>query len=156
MSNEQTGFFITSRHVLALMIFAFSMTLAQAADDAKAQLAAAQSIKCRFGPGTEAKWNNKEPVIGSSRFDEDVQFDSIDLGKQSARIIGNSSAGDVIVLNSGVGLSFLETAIAVVDITTVFATYTGNHEFPAVESRHVNLFGKAMAEQFYGTCKIWQ
>jgi hypothetical protein len=144
------------RHFLALMIFAFSMTSAQAANDAKAQLEAARSLKCHFGPGTEAQWKGNKPAVGSARFDEDVQFDSIDLGKQSARLIGNIGAGDVRVLNTAVGLSFLETEPAVLDITTVFAVYTESNEFPAVDSRHVIVLGTAMAEQFYGTCKVWQ
>lgn len=144
------------QHIFALMFFAFSVTSAQAADDAKAQLAAARSLKCHFGQGTEAKWKDNKPTVGSASFDEDVQFDSIDLGKQSARVIGNVGTGDVRVLNTAVGLSFLDTAPAVLDITTVFAVYTENKEFPAVDSRHVSYLGTAMAEQFYGTCKVWK
>lgn len=144
------------QHILALMLFAFSVASANAENDAKAQLTAARSLKCHFGPGTEAQWKGNKPAVSPARFDEDIQFDSIDLGKQSARVIGNGGAGDVRVLNTEVGLSFLETAPAVLDITTVFAVYTENNEFPAVDSRHVNYLGTAMAEQFYGTCKVWQ
>jgi hypothetical protein len=145
-----------SQYILALMFFAFSVTSAQAASDAKTELASARSLKCHFGPGTKALWKGNEPAVSPARFDEDIQFDSIDLDKQSARVIGNIGSGDVRVLNTVVGLSLLESEPAVLDITTVFATYTENNEFPAVDSRHANYQGMPMAEQFYGTCKVWQ
>jgi hypothetical protein len=137
---------------LLLALIAFSLTSAQAVDDARAQLAAARSLTCHFGPGTEARWKGNKPAVRSARFDENIQFDSIDLGKESARAIGNNGAVDVHVLNTAVGLSFLETAPAVLDITTFFAIYTKNNAFPAVDSRHVMVLGTAMAEQFDGTC----
>lgn len=143
-------------YALLVALIALSLTSAQAADNAAAQLVAARSLKCHFGPGTEAQWKGNEPAVRSTRFDEDIQFDSIDLRKESARVIGSAGASDVRVLNTAVGLSFLETAPAVLDITTVFAVSTNNNEFPAVDSRHVMVLGKTMAEQFYGTCKVWQ
>lgn len=145
-----------NRYVSLVALIAFSLTSTQAADDAKAQLAAARSLKCHFGPGTEAQWKGNKPSVGSARFDEDVRFDAIDLGKQSARVIGNTGAGDIRVLNTAVGLSFLDTEPAVLDVTTVFAIYAANNEFPAVDSRHVLFLGTALAEQFYGTCKVSQ
>ena len=151
MLTARIGFLITS----SLIIQPISTNLVLAADDAGARLTNAQSLKCHFGPATIAKWKDNETNISSAEYDADVQFDSIDLGKSTARIIGKVAAGDVTATISGIGLTFVEAATAVVDTTTVFATYTDNHEFPAVESRHA-LFGQAMAEQFYGTCKIWQ
>jgi hypothetical protein len=147
---------VRNRFRLQVALISFSLTSAQAADDAVAQLAAARSLKCHFGPGTEAQWKGNKPAVGSARFDEDVLFDAIDLGKQSARVIGNTGAGDVRVLNTAVGLSFVDTEPAVLDVTTVFAVYTANNEFPAVDSRHVLYLGTAMAEQFYRTCNVQQ
>lgn len=143
-------------HVVALLLVAFSVTSAQAAGDPMAQLAAARSLKCHFGPGTETKWKGNTPAIAPARFDVDVQFDSIDLDKQSAHLVGNIGAGDIGVWNTAVGLTFIESKSSVLDVTTVFAAYTKNNEFPAVDSRHVNYVGTAMGEQFYGTCKVWQ
>jgi hypothetical protein len=140
---------------LLVALISISLTPAQAADDAAAQLVAARSLKCHFGPGTGTQWRDNKPAIRSARFDEDIQFDSIDLGKASARVIGNVGASDVRVLNTPVGLPFLDTQPAVFDITTVFAVYTKNNEFPAVDSRHVMVLGAAMAQQYYGTCKVW-
>ena len=52
-------------HYLTLMFLAFFVTSASAENDAKAQLAAAKSLKCHFGPGAEAQWKGNKPAVGS-------------------------------------------------------------------------------------------
>lgn len=142
-------------HIIMMTALVLFTALAYGQDDPASRLHTARSLKCHFGSGTSMEWAGSKPKISSARFDQDVQFDSIDLKNQTARVIGNIGADDIKVLLTEVGISFLESAPTVLDITTVFAAYGVDHDFIAVDTRHVLLFG-AMAEQYYGTCKIWQ
>jgi len=93
--------------------------------------------------------------VKSTRFDEDVQFDSIDLEKGSARVIGNGGAGDVRVLRTEIGLSLFESGAGVFDTTTVISAYTADRNFPAVDSRHItSMLGKPVAEQCHGHARL--
>ena len=143
-------------HILIMAILVTFTALAHAEGDPTTQLYAARSLKCHFGPGTSTEWTGSKPKTSPARMDHDVQFDSINIKSQSARIIGKQGAGDIKVSVSEVGISFLEIAPAVFDITTVFPVYGEDHDFIAVDTRHVTFSGKSMAEQYYGTCKIWQ
>jgi len=143
-------------HIIVMTALVLFTALAYGQDDPASRLHAARSLKCHFGLGTSTGWTGGKPKISSARFDQDIQFDSIDLKNQTARVIGNSGASDIRVLLTEVGISFLESAPAVLDITTVFAAYGVDHNFIAVDTRHAFLFGTTMAEQYYGTCKIWQ
>lgn len=143
-------------HIVVMAILVSFTALAHAEGDPTTQLHAARSLKCHFGPGTSTEWTGSKPKTSAARIDQDVQFASIDIKNQSARIIGNPGASDIKVFVSEVGISFLETAPAVFDITTVFPVYGKDHDFIAVDTRHVTSLGKSMAEQYYGTCKIGQ
>jgi len=143
-----------SRFIL-ITILALNTLIAYGTDDPMSQLLATRSLKCHFGQGTSTTWKGSKPSISSAQFDQDVYFDSIDIKNQSARLIGNIGAGDVKVFATQVGMSFLESEPAVVDLTTVFPIYGNNHDFVAVDTRHV-MTGASMAEQYYGSCQIMQ
>ncbi len=143
------------RFILTTTI-ALSTMLAYAKDDPMSQLFAARSLKCHFGSGSITTWTGSKPKTSTARFDQDVYFDSIDFKNQSARLIGNIGAGDVKVLATEVGVSFVESEPAVVDLTTVFPIYGNGHDFVAVDTRHVMVSGASMAEQYYGSCQIMQ
>lgn len=125
-------------------------------DEASSRLYAAHSLKCKFSEGIGTTWDGLKQKISSQRNDDIVQFDSIDINKHSARVIGNLAAGDVSVISNEVGLTFIEIKPLVLSITTVFSANSVNTEFISVDTRHVNVFGTPMAEQYYGSCKIWQ
>ncbi|MDD5324605.1 MAG: hypothetical protein PHR71_04735 [Polaromonas sp.] len=127
-------------------------------DDPMSKLLAARSLKCHFGQGVETTWPNGKPKTTTAHAgtDLDVNFDSIDILNQSARMIGNIGASDVKVSATQVGVSFVQSAPSVVDLTTVFPIYGNNHNFIAVDTRHVMIPGAAMAEQFYGSCQVLQ
>ena len=133
-----------------------SLSLSAYADDAASRLSAARSLKCQFGPGTGTEWASGSPKTSAARFDTEITFDAIDSKRGTARLIGNIGAGDVRVTSSPVGISFMEIQPAVVDVTTVFSAYDKSGNFIAVDTRHVNASGVPMAEQFFGTCKVWQ
>jgi hypothetical protein len=65
-------------------------------------------------------------------------------------------AGDAKVLPARVGLSFIQLAPDVIDLTTVFPIYGKNHDFIAVETRHGMASGASMDEQYYGSCQVLQ
>ena len=141
---------------LLITILALNTTIAYGIDDPMSQLLTARSLKCHFGEGTSTMWQGSKPKTSSAHFDQDVHFDSIDIKSQSARLIGNIGARDVKVFATQVGVSFVESEPAVVDLTTVFPIYGNNHDFIAVDTRHVMISGASMAEQYYGSCQVLQ
>lgn len=133
------------------------LPLAVSAEDAASRLSAARSLKCHFTGGVSTDWTSGIAKTNTSaQFDEDVTFDAIDLKRGTVRVIGNIGSGDARVTLTPVGLSIFDLNPGVVDVTTVFSVYDKSGSFIAVDTRHVNAFALAMAEQYYGTCKVWQ
>jgi hypothetical protein len=144
--------------LIALAAVLPSSALAQANDDVFGDLISAKSLKCTFAPGTVAEWKGGEFALSKDQWKGDTHFDSIDLKQSRARLIGNATATDVLVLPTAQGLSFLEaTDSGNVILTTVFAARCGPAgSFCAVMSRHVNLVGEVFPSQYYGSCVVWQ
>ena len=131
---------------------------AQQADEPFARLLGARSIRCELGKGTQASWDGGKLKLESSNFGKggQVTFDSIDAKAGKARIVANVGAGDVLVLVTIAGLTFVEqTALGNVNFTTVFASYDSpsSRRFVAVSSRHQNLNGP-FPSQYHGTCSV--
>lgn len=141
---------------ILITTLALSTMMAYAKDDPISQLLAARSLKCHFGQGTSTIWLGSKPKTSTAQSGQDVYFDSIDIKNRSARLIGNIGAGDVKVFATEVGMSFVELEPAVVDLTTVFPIYGKDHDFIAVDTRHVMAPGASMAEQYYGSCQVLQ
>ena len=143
----------------------FGMTMLLGAEQVLAQepnafnqLLAARSLKCTFGPGSQADWKGGrlklELVDGGL---PESHFNSIDLQKGTARLISNIGAADVAVLLSLKGISFLEeTGSGNFNFTTVFAESSSEGGFIVVTSRHLHLISAPFVIQFHGTCKVWQ
>jgi hypothetical protein len=143
-------------HSVVVWVIAAASTIAYGQNDSMSQLRTARSLKCRFGEGISTVWTGGQPKTSNARFEQDVHFDAIDLKKQTARLIGNAGSNDVEALQTEIGVSFIETAPSVVDVTTVFGVYGKDRDFLAVDTRHVTFLGTSMAEQYYGSCRIWQ
>ena len=125
-----------------------------------ASLFQAQSIRCEWGQGTMASWNEGRPSLeqGSFGMDAGMVFDSIDTRAGTARIIGNAAAGDISVVVTPVGLTFIEQAEAGgLNFTTVFTHFVEpeNVARVAVTSRHLG-FSSPFPSQYHGTCVILQ
>ena len=91
--------------------------------------------------------------------DSSTIFDSINAQASTARIIGNAGAGDVSVVVTPVGLTFIEQAGAGgLNFTTVFTHFVEpeNVARVAVTSRHITFFDGPFPSQYHGTCVILQ
>ena len=73
-----------------------------------ASLFQAQSVRCEWGRGTIVSWDEGRPSLEQGHFGKDagIVFDSIDTQAGTARIIGNTAAGDIRVVETPVGLTF--------------------------------------------------
>ena len=138
----------------------FLQQQATPASDDDALLFQAKSIKCEWGQGTIVSWNEGRPFLEQGGFGKDagIVFDSIDTQAGTARIIGNAAAGDISVVVTPVGLTFIEQAtFGGLNFTTVFAHFVEpeNVALAAVTSRHLG-FGSPFPSQYHGTCVILQ
>ena len=125
-----------------------------------ASLFQAQSVRCEWGQGTIVSWDEGRPVLEQGNFGKDagIVFDSIDTQAGTARIIGNAAAGDIRVVETPDGLTFIEQAtFGGLNFTTVFAHFVGpgNVALAAVTSRHLS-FASPFPSQYHGTCVILQ
>jgi len=126
------------------------------------KLLEAKSLKFISKKSCTAEWKNGKPEL---TVDNEVTekefpyliFDSIDLKKGTARLIGNQGASDVKVIATLAGLTFIEqTDLGSVNITTVFAScIEGTEEYIAVHSRHIDLGILPLLSQIHGICEIF-
>ncbi len=121
------------------------------------RLMAARSMRCHFDKGSFGEWANGVVSVKEARDLLVLVFDSIDLTAQTARLIGNVGAEDVIALAAIPGVTFIEqTPKGSFNFTTVFATAPteGSQEFVAVTSRHMALTFSLLPSQRHGTCRL--
>jgi len=146
------------KKILQIILIIISVSsLCYASEDHFEELIKAKSLKCYFGPGASANWKGKKVKVELNSFDITLNFDSIDLKNQKARIIGNQGAADLIVLLSMMGINFIEqTDMGNLNITTVFPNYAQEtSDFIAVTSRHLSIPGSSpLPSQYHGTCKV--
>jgi len=130
------------------------------ADKAFDQLLRAKSVRCQFNEGTTASWDGGKPRLERGKASEGTAstFDSIDIKEGRARLITGAGAGDVAVIFTLIGVTFIESVEnGGLNITTVFAQYVkaAGERFIAVFSKHVDVFGP-LPSQWHGTCQILQ
>lgn len=116
------------------------------------------SLKCDFSVVSQTYWENGNLTIKTEpEKDFLLHFDSIDIQRNHARLLGNLGAVDVSLLLTSGTLSFLETtANGGVNLTTIFPSYRNeSREFIAVTSRHLAVFGP-FSSQHHGTCQVWE
>ena len=142
--------------LLAALTLLPAVAFAQAAD----LLFSARTLTCEWGQGTSAKWTDGgPPSLSQGSFGAGTIFDAIDTEAGTARIIGNAGSGDVNVVVTPVGLTFIEkTGVGGLNFTTVFTHFVEpeNVARVAVTSRHITLFGSPFPSQYHGTCVILQ
>lgn len=133
---------------------------APSADRAFDQLLRAKSVRCQFSEGTTASWDLGKPKLERGTAGEGIMstFDSIDTKEGRARLITRAGAGDVAVVSTLIGVTFIESVEnGGLNITTVFAQHVkaAGERFIAVLSKHVDVFGP-LPSQWHGTCQISQ
>ena len=142
--------------LLAALTLLPAVAFAQAAD----LLFSARTLTCEWGQGTTAEWTDGgPPSLSQGSFGAGAIFDAIDTEAGTARIIGNSGSGDISVVVTPVGLTFIEkTGVGGLNFTTVFTHFVEpeNVARVAVTSRHITLLGSPFPSQYHGTCVILQ
>jgi hypothetical protein len=127
-----------------------------AQDDSFYDLLEGHSLKCGFSVVSQTYWENGNLTIKTeTEKDFLLHFDSIDIQRNHARLLGNLKAVDVSLLLTSGTLSFLETtANGGVNLTTIFPSYRNESRgFIAVTSRHLSVFGP-FSSQHHGSCQI--
>jgi hypothetical protein len=121
----------------------------------------AETLKCFFETGYTTTYDNgklSDTEKSKNPFgEESIVFDSIDLQKGTARLVGNNGASSLAVSNTAGSINFIEvTPTNNVNLITVFAaTEETTDKYVAVFSRHINkLLGEPIISQFFGSCKI--
>lgn len=128
-----------------------------AADTNNNGLLAVKSLKCQLGSGIVTTWKNGvASTSGAAYGTGPFYFDSINLKKGTARLIGTIGASDVRVMRNSMGITFIELAGTLTDATTVFFNSPTADEYLVVDSRHGAIMDTPFAEQYYGTCKVMQ
>ncbi len=161
---------LTVLGVMGILFFGEKLTVVKGQDtDQKVssfdKLLKARSIRITLINGATAHWSKatKEPKIeigqwSSKEKDRDFVFDSIDLKKGKARMIGNQGATDVSVFATAEGISFIEKSdVGNVFFTTVFYDCVKDtQDYIVVHSRHLGGFvaDKPMPSQWHGTGRI--
>jgi hypothetical protein len=136
-------------------------------ENAFERLMKAKSVRCNLKDGYSAVWKDGDIKMNKGKFSDDEKdsiliYDSISIKNSSARVIGNQSSADVVVLATQTGLTFIEkTPVGYHMIMTVFPYYKrGTNEFVCVYSRHFGSMSQLrlgpMPSQWHGTCKIWE
>ena len=119
------------------------------------------SVRCEWGQGTTVSWDGGRPSLEQGSFGNEagIIFDSIDTQAGTGRIIGNAASGDISVVVTPVGLTFIEQVPSGgLNFTTVFAHFVEpeNVALAAVTSRHLTIIDHPLPSQFHGTCVILQ
>lgn len=120
-------------------------------------LIGSRSLKCEFLVGVSTTWDTGKPVSEKATMSGAMVFDSIDHKNNSARLIGNIGASDLMTIATAESITFLEvTDSGNVTITTVFPEFVGKgRKFIGVHTRHVSANGP-IPSQYHGACETWQ
>lgn len=135
-------------------------SLPSAYEVALRRLLGVRSLKCEFTASASVNWDSGSPRGEGGNDHLAIHFDTIDVKKGEARVIGNQIATDVVAAATTAGLTFVERTEAGNFIMTTVVPWRGNEgDFAAVMSRHIVLVGfykPPMVSQLYGSCRILQ
>lgn len=145
-----------------LVVCLMEITLVAFGNDAmkssRERLLGAKSLRCELGLGYAGAWQNGVFKIEKGEWSKSaaIVFDSVDLKKGTARMLGNAGAVDVIVITTAAGLTFIEKTVGGwMTMMTVFSSPLSNDgEFVCAYSRHTALGSTSVSSQYHGTCKI--
>ena len=142
-----------------LFLFLIFSNVVWAEDKPFKILTSAKSLKCFLSVGTFCRWKDGHAKAEIAKETMELIFDSIDVSKGKARMIGNQGATDVFVSATPSGITFIEqTGQGNINFTTVFFEKVDEYsnEFKVVHSRHIWLLNGALPSQYYGNCRVWE
>jgi hypothetical protein len=152
--------------ITTVCFFSFSILAEEETNDndSDSKLIDAKTLKFFPLKSCTAEWEKGSPklLVDNDVTDKEFPpliFDSIDIKKRTARLIGNQGAGDATVIANLTGITFIErTRVGNFNFTTVFfSCVEGTEDYIAVHSRHINLLvGTPLSSQMHGICKIWE
>jgi hypothetical protein len=145
---------------LVTTLIALACGAAQA-DDPRARLGAARSLRCTYTSEVATWVRNGRRTVEQTSERSIVTYDNINLAKGTARIIADSpwggGAADLTVWTERWGgLWMLErTPSGNIVATTVFPMYAeGTDEFVVLEARHSTTGVIVLGQDTFGTCKV--
>ena len=129
--------------------------------DPVSRLRTARSLRCHFTAEADTKWTKGQRSITNEALNPDVAnevvYDSIDVRKGKARIVGNIGASDVAVHADSFGAIWIVdvSPAGFVFVTTIMPLYAaGTEDFIVLESRHSWVGQSALGEQPSGSCAL--
>jgi hypothetical protein len=113
-----------------------------------------KTLKCTFDKGVNFDGDKIEKTSKPFGDAPPLVFDSINLKKGSARMIGSIGASDLVILGVSKSLTFAErTDTGNLAFTSVYPKESG--DFYIVTSRHMIIGDQVSFSQSYGTCQLF-
>jgi len=144
----------------ALLLLAPVPALAQADQDPPNPLTMLRGLTCSFPAATSATWTDDgAPAARTREQSMRLEVTAIDLEDGTAEIRATTGTVFVSAVLSGWSLYFVENAVGLLNVTTVFAQEASPGRFKAVHSRHGylqmqvgNFISEPSVSQNYGDC----
>ena len=143
-----------------LLLLAPATARAQSDGDPPNPLTTLKALECRFPAATSASWDDTGTPAGRTR-EQNMRLEvfDIDLEDGTAEVRGTTGTVFVSAVLSGWSLYFVENAVGLLNVTTVFAQEASPGHLKAVHSRHGylqmqvgNFISEPSVSQNYGDC----
>jgi len=120
-----------------------------------------EKLECRFPAATSASWDEEgTPQSRTREQNMRLEIFDIDLEDGTAEVRGTTGTVFVSAVLSGWSLYFVENAVGLLNVTTVFAQEASPGHLKAVHSRHGylqmqvgNYISEPSVSQNYGVCE---
>ena len=115
------------RIAIFILLFTFSTSYFSFAEEKAAfkKLITTKCLKCEFGIGASAIWEQGQLKLKKDELNTTIIFDSIDTEKGKARMIANQGSADVMVIATFRSITFIEqTGGGNISFTSIFPNYS--------------------------------
>jgi hypothetical protein len=144
----------------ALLLLAPVPARAQADTDPPNPLTLLRGLACSFPAAASATWTDEgAPAARTREQNMRLEVTAIDLEDGTAEVRATTGTVFVSAVLSGWSLYFVENAVGLLNVTTVFAQEASPGRFKAVHSRHGylqmqvgNFISEPSVSQNYGDC----
>lgn len=113
-----------------------------------------KAFTCEFSRSATTNYEAGEFRTEIDNGDMRFTVAAIDLNKNSAQMIGNAGAAELIVVSGRQRLNFIEVVegSGTTNLLTVFSVGNSDDTLPAVYSRHVMILDSILVSQWFGDC----